>query len=136
VFDTPTMVRIAVGADWPSIPPAKQQALIASFARLTAASYAKNFNSFSGQHFEINPTVITRGPDKLVQTQLFSPGDAPVAISYRMRQSGGTWKVIDVLYGAISQLNTRHSDFAASLSQGGADALATHLNALVDKQLK
>ena len=34
-FDIPTMTRIAVGADWASIPPAKQQALIEqSLARL------------------------------------------------------------------------------------------------------
>ena len=40
---------------------------------------------------------------------------------YRMRELGGSWKIIDVYYGAISQLTTRRSDFAAtSLNAGGA----------------
>jgi phospholipid transport system substrate-binding protein len=80
--------------------------------------------------------VITRGPDKLVQTQIIPASGAPTGIGYRMRESGGSWKVIDVLYGAISQLTTRRSDFAASLAKGGPDALLAHLNALVDKDMK
>ncbi len=135
-FDIPTMIRFAVGADWPKIPPAQQQQLADAFARLTAASYARQFNGYSGERFEVQPNVLTRLPDKLVQTRLIVPHDAPVVIAYRMRQSGGTWKVIDVQYGGISQLTTRHADFAATLAHGGAPALIAHLNQLVDKELK
>ena len=64
-------------------------------------------------------------------------GAAPVTISYRMRENGGAWKIIDVFYnGSISQLTTRRSDFSATLAQGGAPALIAHLNALADKQMK
>ncbi|MFI4936417.1 MAG: ABC transporter substrate-binding protein [Caulobacterales bacterium] len=136
-FDIPTMIRFAVGADWPSIPAAQQQALTDAFQRLTIASYAHNFASYSGERFEVQPNVLTRGPDKVVQTRLLPAHDQPVLIGYRMRQSGGVWKVIDVYYnGSISQLTTRHADFAATLASGGAGALITHLNALVDKELK
>jgi phospholipid transport system substrate-binding protein len=137
IFDTPTMIRFAVGPGWSQIPAAQQQALTDAFERLTVASYARNFDSYSGQKFVVNPNVVTRGPDKVVQTQLITPGEAPVTIAYRMRQIGGTWKVIDVFYnGAISQLTTRRSDFATILASGGASALVAHLNGLVDKQLK
>jgi phospholipid transport system substrate-binding protein len=44
-----------------------------------------------------------------------------------MRQSDGVWKVVDVYYGAISQLTTRRSDFAAPLASGGAKGLIAHL---------
>jgi phospholipid transport system substrate-binding protein len=115
---------------------ADQQSLVSAFGRLTTAGYASNFKSYSGETFDVTPTPLTRGVDKVVQTKLTPSGGDPVSISYRMRQSGGTWKVIDVLYGAISQLTTRRSDFAAPLAQGGASALVAHLNALVDKDLK
>ncbi len=46
-----------------------------------------------------------------------------VVLGYRMRQAGSTWKMIDVLFnGAISQLTTQRSDFAATLAAGGAKA--------------
>jgi phospholipid transport system substrate-binding protein len=133
-FDIPTMIRFAVGPSWATIPPAQQQSLTDAFERLTVASYAHNFDSFSGERFEVDPNVVTRGPDKVVQTRIVPPG---VVISYRMRQSGGTWKIIDVFYnGSISQLTTRRADFSATLAKGGAPALIAHLNALADKQLK
>jgi phospholipid transport system substrate-binding protein len=136
-FDTPTMIRFAVGPTWPQIPPAQQQALTTAFRRLTVASYAKNFDSYSGQKFVISPNVVTRGPDKVVSTQILSPGNSPTSIAYRMRQSGDSWKVIDVYYNnAISQLTTRRSDFATTLSSGGPTALIAHINALVDKEMK
>jgi phospholipid transport system substrate-binding protein len=136
-FDIPLMIRFAVGPSWPSIPTGQQQQLTEAFGKLTAASLAHNFSGYSGQHFEINPNVVTRGPDKVVSTTLVSPSDQPVSIAYRMRQNGGAWKIIDVYYnGAISQLTTRRADFQGSLEHGGAGALVAHLNALVDKEMK
>jgi phospholipid transport system substrate-binding protein len=136
-FDIPTMIRFAVGPTWSTIPAAQQQSLTDAFERLTVASYAHNFDSFSGERFEVDPNVMTRGPDKVVQTKITPPGAAPVTISYRMRENGGAWKIIDVFYnGSISQLTTRRSDFSATLAHGGAPALIAHLNALADKQMK
>jgi phospholipid transport system substrate-binding protein len=136
-FDFATMTRFAVGPTWPSIPAPQQQQLIDALQRLTVASYVHNFSGYSGQRFDVDPKVVTRGPDKVVSTHLVSPGDSPTPIAYRMRQSGGAWKIIDVFYnGAISQLTTRRSDFAATLARGGAPALLAHINALVDKQMK
>jgi phospholipid transport system substrate-binding protein len=136
-FDFSTMTRFAVGPTWSSIPAGQQQQLIDGLQRLTVASYVHNFNGYSGERFELDPNVVTRGPDKVVTTRLISPGEAPVVIRYRMREAGGGWKIIDVFYnGSISQLTTRRSDFAATLAQGGAPALIAHINALVDKQMK
>jgi phospholipid transport system substrate-binding protein len=136
-FDFATMTRFAIGPSWAGIAPAQQQQLIEGLQRLTVASYVHNFDGYSGQRFELDPNVVTRGPDKVVTTHLISPGDTPVPIAYRMRQAGGAWKIIDVFYnGAISQLTTRRADFAATLASGGAPALLAHINALVDKQMK
>ncbi|HUZ14096.1 MAG TPA: ABC transporter substrate-binding protein [Caulobacteraceae bacterium] len=136
-FDTSLMTRFAVGPGWARIAPPQQAALTSAFLRLTAASYASSFASYSGQRFVVSPDVVTRGPDKVVSTQIVSPGEAPVTIAYRMRQSGGAWKVVDVFYnGSISELTTRRSDFAATLARGGAAALVKHLDALVAKAMQ
>jgi phospholipid transport system substrate-binding protein len=132
-FNLTAMTQFAVGPAWSSFTPAQQQAAVAAFTKLTIASYAHNFSGFSGEHFELDPNVATRGPDKIVTTHLIRPNEAPVALIYRMRQAGDSWKVIDIFYGAISQLTTRRSDFAASIAAGGAPALIAHLNALSDK---
>ena len=132
-FDLPLMTRLTVGSAWTKFSPAEQSALVAAFRRLMIAQYAKNFDGYSGETFTIAPQVDARGGDRLVRTTLNSPGSAPVAIAYRLRQTNG-WRIIDVFYkNSISQLATRRSDFAGVLASGGAKALTAHLNALAAK---
>jgi phospholipid transport system substrate-binding protein len=127
-FDLPQMTRFAVGPSWTTLSPADQQALVRAFTRMTVANYAHNFDGYGGERFTIEPQVETRGPDKLVRTRLTSSGSAPTSLTYRMRQSGGGWKVIDVYYnGAVSSLTGQRSEFASTLRSGGAPALVRKL---------
>jgi phospholipid transport system substrate-binding protein len=135
-FDLPAMARFAVGMAWSGFTPAQQQQVVEAFSRLTISSYTHNFNRFGGERFSINPTVLARGPYKVVQTQLIRTNDAPVSLAYQMHDAGGAWKVLDVQTNGISQLTTKRSDFAAPIAAGGAAGLITHLNTLADKQLK
>ena len=136
-FDLPLMTRLSVGAGWTTANAADQSALVAAFRRMTIAQYAKNFDSWSGQTFTIDPNVDTRGGDRLVRTTLSSKSGSPTALSYRLRQSGGSWKIIDVFYrNSISQLATRRADFASVLQSGGAKALVGHLDSLAAKSAR
>jgi phospholipid transport system substrate-binding protein len=133
-FDLPLMTRLTVGPSWTTITPSEQQALVAAFRRMTIAQYSSNFDSWSGESFSIVPQVESRAGDKLVRTTLNAPGKEPVAISYRLRSSGGEWKIIDVFYrNSISQIATRRSDFAAVLAKEGAKGLVAHLDSLAAK---
>lgn len=133
-FDLPLMTRLAVGSAWTTFSPVDQTALLAAFRRMTISQYALNFDGWSGQTISVDPKVDARGGDRLVRTTLNDPHGAPTAISYRLRMSGGGWKIIDIFYrNAISQLATRRSDFAAILQAGGAKALVSHLDALAGK---
>ncbi len=132
-FDLPLMIRFAVGTSWSTLPSSDQSALLAAFNRYSTSTWAKNFSSFSGQRFQVGK-VDTRGPDKLVHTQLISSGD-PTDLAYRMRQTtSGEWKVIDVYFnGSISQLSQQRADYASTLASGGAGALVKKINDLSDK---
>ena len=134
VYDIPLMTRLAVGAPWTAIAPADQVALVTALRRMTIAQYASNFDGYTGQSFVVDPRVDVRGTDRMVRTVLKDTKGESVAIAYRLRQSGGSWKIIDVFYkNSISQLATRRSDFAGILASGGARALVSHLNALSAK---
>ena len=135
-FDLPTMTRFAVGTAWSGYAPDDQAALIKAFTRLSAANFAHNFDSYSGERFKVDPKVQTRGLDKLVRSQIISSSGAPTDLNYRMRESGGVWKVIDVYFGSISQLTAQRSDFSATVSGGGAKALSAKMNAQADKLLR
>ncbi|HEV2364534.1 MAG TPA: ABC transporter substrate-binding protein [Caulobacteraceae bacterium] len=135
-FDFPVMMAYAAGPAWSGMSAADRRMLIAAFARLTAASYAHNFDRWSGERFEVDPKVVVRGPDHIVTGRIVPALGAPTTLLYRMRQSGGGWKIIDVYYGAVSQLTTRRADFAGPLASGGAAGLQRHLTELVAHLLK
>ena len=134
VFDLPTMTRFAVGSNWTGLSANDRTALTRAFSRMTVATYAHNFDSYNGQRFVIDK-VETRGPDKLVRTRLISTKET-ANLTYRLRQSGGAWKVIDVYYnGAVSSLMGQRSEYAATLRSGGAPALIKKLEAHADDLL-
>ncbi len=127
-FDLAAMTRIAVGADWNAIPPGEQTALIDNFTRLTIATYASRFDGYSGERFEVEPESEARATGRMVHTKLFQSNGEPVTLNYLLRDSGGTWRVVDVyLTGTISELATRRSEFAAILKSGGPSALVDSL---------
>lgn len=135
-FDLPTMTRFAVGDAWTGYTPAEQSALVRAFTRLSAANLAHNFVGYEGEQFKVNPAVQTRGLDKLVRSQIVPKSGEPTELNYRMRQAGGSWKVIDVYFGSISQLTAQRSDFAAAAVPGGAAELIKKINAKADDLLK
>jgi len=135
-FDANTMIKFAAGPDWSNQSPADQKALTDAFARMTAAQYAGNFDSYSGEKFVVDPNVTVRGTDHYVSSKLVTK-EQTVAFIYRLRQFGSQWKIIDVLLdGSISQIAVYRSDYSATMKSGGAAALVSKINAVSDKALK
>ena len=135
-FDIPGMTALSVGPSWSSIAPVDQKALIDAFERMTTADYARNFDSYGGEKFVVDPAVVDRGADKLVKSTLKpSSGDA-IPFNYRLHQANGGWKIVDIyLNGNISQLAQKRSDFGATLQASGPVGLAKKINALADQTL-
>ena len=125
-FDLPTMTRIAAGAQWPLIKPEEQKQIVESFSNFSAASYAANFDSWSGERFE----VLKEGPapgddgDVVVETRLVPNTGEPVLFNYLLRPGPQGPRIIDVLVnGTISQLAGRRSEFSSVLRRDGAKGL-------------
>ena len=135
-FDISGMTALSVGPTWSSISPAEQKALIEAFDRMTVANYARNFDSYSGEKFTVDPSVIDRGSEKLVKSALKPASGDAIPFNYRMRQVEGGWKIEDIyLNGTISQLAQKRSDFGATLQASGPEGLAKKINALADQTL-
>jgi phospholipid transport system substrate-binding protein len=134
-FDLPGMTRTAVGSRWSSFSAEEQRTVAEAFRRYTVASYAHNFNGFSGQSFTTN-RVEAQGEDKVVITTLNNPGGDPVNLTYRMRQANGGWRIIDVLHDSISELAIRRSEFSGAVRQGGAALLVQRMNEQSDRLMR
>ena len=127
-FDIPAMARLSVGPSWAGLNEAQRQQMTESFGRYISAVYADRFDSYAGQKLEVtgeqaDPSGV------LVKSQIIKPDGELVKVDYIMRRSGDYWLISDIyLDGAISEVATRRSEFAAILKAEGIDGLIAALN--------
>ena len=128
-FHIPTMTKIITGSFWNKSTKALQDQLVDKVAEITAATYVTQFSSFSDQLFEISSEINGPQDTVLVNTQIISPGKAPVPIIYVMRSIQSKIGVIDILLGnRISELAKKRSEYRQSLRSNGLQGLVTTLD--------
>ena len=123
-FDIATMARLAVGPSWSSLTEGQRQQMTESFGRYISAIYADRFDSYNGQKLEV--TGEQQAPaGVMVKSQIIKASGEPVKVDYMMRHNGENWLISDIyLDGAISEVATRRSEFAAILNQISAAVAA------------
>jgi phospholipid transport system substrate-binding protein len=132
VFDVPSMTRLAIGPSWATLPPAQQQQLINAFGHYIAATYADQFDSYSGQQLLVTGER-PYNTDVIVQTKIVKSDGHTTAIDYLMHQNQGSWQISDVyLDGTISQVAIQRSEFHSILRRDGVDGLVMTMNRKVD----
>src|SRR6266481_2909651 len=127
-FDIPSMTRLSVGPSWTTLTEVQRQQVTESFGRYISAIYADRFDSYAGQKLEV--TGEQSAPSGvMVRSQIIKASGEPVKVDYMMRLSGGNWLISDIyLDGAISEVPTRRSEFAAILKTQGIDGLIAALD--------
>jgi phospholipid transport system substrate-binding protein len=69
----------------------------------------------------------------MVKSQIVKANGEPVKVDYMMCRNGDGWLISDIyLDGAISEVATRRSEFAAILRTDGVDGLVAALNRKAD----
>src|SRR5258708_21360051 len=131
-FDIASMARLSVGPPWASLTEAQRQQVTESFARYISAIYADRFDSYDGQKLKgIGEQPAVAGI--MVRSQIAKTNGEPVHVDYMMRRNGDSWLISDIyLDGAISEVATRRSEFAAILKSQGIDGLIAALNGKAD----
>jgi phospholipid transport system substrate-binding protein len=131
-FDIPAMARLSVGPSWASLSEGQHQQVTESFARYISAIYADRFDSYAGQRLEVTGEQPAPA-GVMVKSQIVKANGEPVKIDYMMRRNGEVWLISDIyLDGAISEVATRRSEFAAILKNEGVDGLIAALNRKAD----
>ncbi len=131
-FDIPAMARLSLGPSWTALSEAQRQQVIDSFGRYISAIYADRFDSYGGQKLQVTGEQPNPG-GVMVTSQIVKANGEPVNVDYLMRRNGVGWLIADIyLDGAISEVATRRSEFAAILKNDGVDGLIAALNRKAD----
>jgi hypothetical protein len=126
------MARLSVGSSWATLTEAQRQQVTESFGRYISAIYADRFDSYAGQQLQVTGEH-PAAAGVMVRSQIVKANGELVKVDYMMRRDGNSWLISDIyLDGAISELATRHSEFAAILKSQGIDGLIAALNRKAD----
>jgi phospholipid transport system substrate-binding protein len=131
-FDFDQMTRLAVGPGWRTATPEQRNALTGSFRALLVNTYNSALNQASNlleKTLEVKQVQKGSDPKEVtVRTAIRSPSKPPVAIDYRMQDSGKGWKVYDVVVEGVSLVTTYRNEFSDEVRKGGVDGLIKALD--------
>lgn len=128
VFDTPNMTKAAVGARWSSLEETQRKELSEAFSRFIAATYANRFDGYANEQFVVKNTKELPDGAVVVETQMTRVNDEPINFNYLMRRTDDGWRIGDILFGAVSEMANRRSEFSSVIRRDGINGLITELN--------
>lgn len=132
-FDLPAIGRFVLGRYWNVATPAEQQEYNTLFNRMVEKIYTDRFSLYSGETFSVTGTrPDAQGTDKIVLSQVVRPSGPPVNVEWRVRNTNGAMKIVDVIVEGVSMSVTQRAEFASVIQRGGGNVEAL-LKALRDR---
>ncbi len=130
-IDFKTISRIVTGKHWKSLAAEKRGDFVTLFANLSAATYASNFDGFSGEVFTTLGVEERRG-NLLVKTVIVTGDGDRVTLDYVLRDADGMWRIVNVIADGVSDLSLKRADYTAVIKSEGFDSLVAKLNGKID----
>lgn len=128
-FDLKRMIQVASTPQWASADEAQRNRLLSAFRQVSIATYASQFDGYTGEKFE---TVGERpGPQStaLVETRIVEENGNTVGLTYVLKQTGDRWLIADILLdNSVSQLAVRRSEYRRILKDSGISGLIDSLD--------
>lgn len=122
-FDTALICRVILSRYWGELSEEKQQDFIDLFNRLSIATYASRFDSFSGESFRTTSVDPLKKGRLLVKTELVRPDDDNVKLEYIVQEKAGSWYIISVIADGVNDLALKRAEYAAIITDRGFDSL-------------
>jgi phospholipid transport system substrate-binding protein len=132
-FDMPFISRTVLGKYWESLNNEQRSRFIEAFTQQSIATYAANFDSYSGERFKMIPEKEVDGGRILVQSQLIKSDGGQVQLDYLLHRTGSQWRIVNIIAEGVSDLALKRADYSAFLKSKGFEALLKKLNEKVNQ---
>jgi phospholipid transport system substrate-binding protein len=130
-FDFGEMAKRSLGPHWQRRSPEQQKEFVGLFTDLLEAAYLDRIESYNGQKVQFGKETLDKNHAE-VDTKIIDSKGTEFAVNYRMHNTGGEWKVYDVVIENISLVNNYRSQFSRLLAKSSYEDLVV---ALKEKKL-
>lgn len=121
-FTVTAMARSVVGRKfWESASAKERSQFVNEFTDMVIGVYAAPLSDYNGDKIQFYPMRNFSSKDSRVQVQsvIIRPTGQKISVSYRLVQTGNTWKVYDFSVEGISMVTSYRSQFKDILRQSG-----------------
>ena len=121
--DFETLSRLVLGRSWNQMSEEERVEFQREFKQNISATYGRNVQSYKDERVAIVDDRQEARGDWTVRTTIVRHGADDISVDYRLRQTDGAWKIIDVLIEGISLVSNYRSQFQEIMANGGTDRL-------------
>jgi phospholipid transport system substrate-binding protein len=132
-FDMPFISRTVLGKYWGTFNNEQRSRFIEAFTRLSIATYAANFDSYSGERFKLVSEKEVSGGRILIQSQIIKSDGGQVQLDYLLHRADAQWRIINIIAEGVSDLALKRADYSAFLKSKGFEALLEKLNEKINE---
>ncbi len=120
-FDVPGIGRFVLGRYWRMATPEQRDEYLKLFEESIIRTYARRFSDYSGETVSVDKARRDGEDFILVDSLIQRPSGGPVAVTWRLLDQGGTFKIVDVVVEGVSMSVTQRSDFSSVIQSGGGN---------------
>ena len=133
-FDVPAIGRFVIGRYWRAASDVDQKAFLAVFEDAMVQRFLPLLAENSSERFQIG--TVTRDSANedmaLIDSRIDRGGAEPYRVAWRVRESDGTFKILDIVAEGVSMAITLRSEYGTVLKNNGGQ-LPPLTDALRDK---
>ena len=126
--DLPFIARIALGRHWRTLNEEQRAMMISTFQRLSIASYAGRFDTYTGKKFKIGEEKpLPRGQGRMVESRMIKPDGENVQFTYLLHHVNNQWRIVNIIVNGVSDLALKRAEYNSLLEREGFQALIAKL---------
>ncbi len=127
--DVPLIARLVLGRHWRAASEPQRTAYLDAFRVYAVDSLAYRFARLGGGvSYRLLGRCVADGSDALVPIEVTLPNRPdPVRIEWRVRETDGAYRLIDVAVEGVSLVVSNRSEFNSVVNRQGLDALIAQI---------
>lgn len=118
-FDLPEIGKLVLARYWRVATPEQQAEFLHLFEDVQVYTWTRRFKDYSGETLEILGVMPEGEADFQVDSRIRREKLEPIAVSWRVRKAGDTFKVLDIKVEGASMAFTHRSEFSSVIQSGG-----------------
>ena len=122
--------QFVLGRYWRTATPAQREAFIDAYRELNIQTWSKRFDEFKGRKFIFQGTTPSNSANQVfVNTEVPMDQGAPAKVVWRVKQTGDSYKIVDIIIENVSLAITARNEYSAYIKKApnGVDDLIKDL---------